>query len=116
MKPTPSIERAYADARERYATLGVDTERALARLDQVAISMHCWQGDDVRGFEQPDRPLTGGISATGDYPGRARTADELRADVDLALAMIPGPKRVNLHASYLEAGRPVARPAQSVDR
>jgi L-rhamnose isomerase len=109
MAPTPSIEAAYAHARDRYASLGVDTEHALARLDQIAISMHCWQGDDVRGFEQPDRPLTGGISATGDYPGRARTADELRADVDLAMAVIPGPKRFNLHASYLESTRPVER-------
>jgi L-rhamnose isomerase len=109
MAPTPSIEAAYAHARERYASLGVDTERAMTRLDQVAISMHCWQGDDVRGFEQPDRALTGGISATGDYPGRARSADELRADVDLAMALIPGAKRFNLHASYLEAARPVER-------
>jgi L-rhamnose isomerase len=109
MERTPSIEAAYAHARDAYAALDVDTERALTRLDQVAISMHCWQGDDVRGFENPDGPLTGGISATGDYPGRARNADELRADADLAMAQIPGPKRFNLHASYLEAGRPVER-------
>src|SRR3954471_5909226 len=104
-----SIEAAYARARDAYAALGVDTERAMARLDEVAISMHCWQGDDVRGFENPDGPLTGGIAATGNYPGRARTADELRADADLAMAQIPGPKRFNLHASYLEAGRAVER-------
>jgi L-rhamnose isomerase len=104
-----SIEAAYARARDVYGALGVDTERALARLDQVAISMHCWQGDDVRGFENPDGPLTGGISATGNYPGRARTPDELRADADLAMAQIPGPKRFNLHASYLETQRPVER-------
>jgi L-rhamnose isomerase len=109
MERNPSIEAAYVHAREAYAALGVDTERALTRLDQVPISMHCWQGDDVRGFENPDGPLTGGISATGDYPGRARNADELRADADLAMAQIPGPKRFNLHASYLEAGRPVER-------
>jgi L-rhamnose isomerase len=109
MEPTPSIEAAYARARDVYASLGVDTERAVARLDQVAISMHCWQGDDVRGFENPDGPLTGGISATGDYPGRARNADELRADADLAMAQIPGAKRFNLHASYLESSRPVER-------
>lgn len=109
MERNPSIEAAYERARDTYAALGVDTERALARLDQVAISMHCWQGDDVRGFENPEGPLTGGISATGDYPGRARNADELRADADLAMAQIPGPKRFNLHASYLEAGRRVER-------
>ena len=109
MERNPSIEAAYAHARDAYASLGVDTERALARLDQVAISIHCWQGDDVRGFENPEAPLTGGISATGDYPGRARNADELRADADLAMAQIPGPKRFNLHASYLETRRPVER-------
>lgn len=109
MERNPSVEAGYARAREAYAALGVDTERALARLDQVAISMHCWQGDDVRGFENPGAALTGGISATGNYPGRARNADELRADADLAMAQIPGPKRFNLHASYLEAARPVER-------
>jgi len=109
MERTPSIEAAYAQAREAYAKLGVDTERALARLDQVAISMHCWQGDDVRGFENPDGVVTGGIAATGNYPGRARSADELRDDADLAMAQIPGPKRFNLHASYLESSRPVER-------
>jgi L-rhamnose isomerase len=109
MERNPSVEAAYAQAREAYASLGVDTERALARLDQVAISMHCWQGDDVRGFESSAGALTGGIAATGNYPGRARNADELRADADLAMAQIPGPKRFNLHASYLEAARPVER-------
>jgi L-rhamnose isomerase len=109
MERNSSIEAAYARARDAYAALGVDTERALARLDQIAISMHCWQGDDVRGFEAPDGILTGGISVTGDYPGRARNGDELRADADLAMAQIPGPKRFNLHASYLEADRPVER-------
>jgi L-rhamnose isomerase len=109
MERTPSTEAAYARARDAYASFGVDTERALVTLDQVAISMHCWQGDDVRGFENPEGALTGGISATGDYPGRARNADELRADADLAMAQIPGPKRFNLHASYLEAGRPIER-------
>jgi L-rhamnose isomerase len=109
MAHTPSIEAAYTRARDVYAALGVDTERAIARLDRVAISMHCWQGDDVRGFENPDGPLTGGISTTGDYPGRARTPDELRDDADLAMAQIPGAKRFNLHASYLEASRPVER-------
>jgi L-rhamnose isomerase len=107
----PSLVRAYSLAREVYAALGVDTESALAQLDQIPISLHCWQGDDVRGFENPDGQLTGGIQTTGNYPGRARNADELRADADLAMAQIPGPKRFNLHAIYLEADRPVARDA-----
>jgi L-rhamnose isomerase len=100
---------SYALAREAYAAVGVDAEQALARLDRVPISMHCWQGDDVRGFENPQGPLTGGISATGNYPGRARNADELRADAEVAMAQIPGPKRFNLHAIYLESDRPVER-------
>jgi L-rhamnose isomerase len=105
---TPSIETAYGLAREAYARFGVDAEAALERLDRIPISIHCWQGDDVRGFEGGGE-LSGGIAATGAYPGRARTADELRADADVAMAQIPGPKRFNLHASYLEAGRPVER-------
>jgi L-rhamnose isomerase len=105
----PSVGSAYSLAREAFAAIGVDTEAALARLDRIPISLHCWQGDDVRGFENPQGPLTGGIQATGNYPGRARTPDELRADVEVAMAQIPGPKRFNLHAIYLEAGRPVER-------
>jgi L-rhamnose isomerase len=104
-----SSDGAYALAHEAYAEMGVDTERALTRLDQIPISMHCWQGDDVRGFENPQGPLTGGISTTGNYPGRARNADELRADAQVAMAQIPGPKRFNLHTTYLEADRPVDR-------
>jgi L-rhamnose isomerase len=109
MTQDPSRHRAYALAREAFAAIGVDTDAALTRLDGIPISLHCWQGDDVRGFENPGGPLTGGIQATGNYPGRARNADELRADADLAMAQIPGPKRFNLHAIYLEAGRPVER-------
>ena len=75
------IQSAYALAKERYAALGVDTEQALATLEKVAISLHCWQGDDVGGFENPGGALTGGIAATGNYPGKARTADELRKDL-----------------------------------
>lgn len=108
-KGSQSVDAAYALARDLYASLGVDTERALERLDRIPVSMHCWQGDDVRGFENPQGALTGGISATGNYPGRARTADELRADAEVAMAQIPGPKRFNLHATYHEAGRPVER-------
>jgi L-rhamnose isomerase len=77
------IQTSYDLAQEHYASLGVDTEAALARLEKVAISLHCWQGDDVGGFENPGGELSGGIAATGNYPGKARTADELRQDLDL---------------------------------
>ncbi|EEP95819.1 L-rhamnose isomerase [Yersinia aldovae ATCC 35236] len=87
----------------------MDVDAALARLDTLPVSMHCWQGDDVTGFENPDGVLTGGIQATGNYPGKARNATELRADLELALTLIPGPKRLNLHAIYLESDTPVAR-------
>ena len=104
-----STERAYGLAREAFADIGVDTHAALARLDTIPVSLHCWQGDDVRGFENPDGALTGGIQTTGNYPGRARNASELRADAELAMAQIPGPLRFNLHALYLDTDRPVAR-------
>ncbi len=99
-----TIESAYAAARERYAELGVDTDAALARLAEIPISLHCWQGDDVAGFENTGRALGGGLAVTGNYPGKARTPDELRADIDKALALVPGRHRLNLHASYAEAG------------
>ncbi len=106
------ISDAYALARERYAGLGVDTDQALATLAGVAISLHCWQGDDVGGFESPGGELTGGIAATGNYPGKARTADELRRDLDLVYSLIPGRHRLNLHAIYAETGgRKVERDA-----
>jgi len=98
------IRDAYDLARERYALLGVDTDAALARLAQVPISLHCWQGDDVAGFENPEGELSGGIAATGNYPGKARTADELRRDLDKAYSLIPGTHRLNLHAIYAETG------------
>jgi len=98
------LRDAYALAKERYATLGVDTDRALARLAQIPISLHCWQGDDVRGFESPQAALGGGLAATGNYPGRARNADELRRDLDKAYSLIPGTHRLNLHAIYAETG------------
>jgi L-rhamnose isomerase len=109
MNQNPSIDRAYQLAREAFSAVGVDVEAAIGRLDRIPISLHCWQGDDVRGFENPDAPLTGGIQSTGNYPGRARTPDELRADAELAMAQIPGPKRFNLHAIYLDTERRVAR-------
>jgi L-rhamnose isomerase len=106
---TQAIEQAFALAKQRFADIGVDVEAALVQLDQMPVSMHCWQGDDVRGFENPQGALTGGIQATGNYPGRARNVEELRSDLDQAMALIPGPKRLNLHAIYLESEQAVAR-------
>ena len=94
--------KCYDAAKERYAALGVDTEEALRRLVDIKISMHCWQGDDVKGFLFRDRELSGGIQATGDYPGAARTPDELRADMDEAFSLIPGKHKVNLHSTYAD--------------
>jgi L-rhamnose isomerase len=101
---TASIERAYNLARERYAAVGVDTGKVIEKLGKVPVSLHCWQGDDVGGFENFSGPLTGGIVATGNYPGKARTPDELRADASKALSLIPGTHRFNLHAFYGEFG------------
>ena len=98
------IERAFEAAKGRYAAIGVDVERAMARLEAIAVSLHCWQGDDVGGFEGSGEALGGGLAITGAYPGKARTADELRADLQAAYALIPGRHRLNLHASYAEAG------------
>lgn len=102
MTSSRRIEQAYKLARERYGELGVDTEKAIRRLRKVAISLHCWQGDDVGGFESAEGLSGGGIMATGAYPGKARTPDELRADVEKALSLIPGRHRLNLHAMYAE--------------
>ena len=99
-----SIEQAYALARERYAALGVDTDRALDTLARIPISLHCWQGDDVGGFENTGAALGGGIAATGNYPGKARTADELRRDLDTVYSLIPGQHRLALHMIYAETG------------
>jgi L-rhamnose isomerase len=99
-----SIEHAFDLASERYAALGVDVHEALKRLSGIAISLHCWQGDDVTGFENLGAELGGGLAVTGNYPGKARTPDELRADLEAALCLIPGRHRVNLHASYAETG------------
>jgi L-rhamnose isomerase len=106
------IDSAYAEARDVYAERGVDTDAAMKRLAAVPISLHCWQGDDVAGFEQLGTGLGGGLAATGNYPGKARTPDDLRADATLALSLIPGRHRFNLHASYGEfGGKPVDRDA-----
>lgn len=92
---------SYIDAKEKYAKLGIDTDAAINKLRDVPIALHCWQGDDVRGFDSdPNKPLTGGIQTTGNYPGRARNPQELMQDLDLALSLCPGTKKMNLHASY----------------
>ena len=103
------IQSAYDLAKESYAALGVDTEEALALLEKISISLHCWQGDDVGGFENPGGNLTGGIAATGNYPGKARTADELRSDLDIVYSLLPGSHRLNLHAIYLETDTKIER-------
>ena len=105
-----NVERAFACAKEQYAEWGVDVETALKQLSTIAISLHCWQGDDVGGFENRGQELGGGLAVTGRYPGKARTPDELRSDLDQTLTLLPGTHRLNLHASYAETGgRPVER-------
>ena len=92
---------AFEYAKEQYARYGIDVEKAMEKLQSVPVAMHCWQGDDVRGFDtDPSKPLTGGIQTTGNYPGRARTPEELMADIDFVLKLIPGTKKMNVHACY----------------
>lgn len=98
------VAQAYGNAREVYAQYGVDTEKAMERLVTIAVSLHCWQGDDVGGFEAVESVDSGGIRATGNYPGRARTPDELRMDLEKALSLVPGRHRLNLHSMYAETG------------
>ncbi|QTL96730.1 L-rhamnose isomerase [Iocasia frigidifontis] len=98
------INQAFQWAKELYGRWGIDVEKVVQAMEGVAISMHCWQGDDVGGFEDPEGDLTGGIQATGNYPGKARSADELRQDLGQAFSLIPGKHRLNLHAIYLETG------------
>ena len=103
---------SYPEAKAKYAALGIDTDAAIAGLKKVPVSLHCWQGDDVRGFDtDPGKPLTGGIQTTGNYPGRATTPEELMADLDMVLKLCPGTKKMNLHASYA-----VFEPGEWVDR
>jgi L-rhamnose isomerase len=103
-----SISSAYRLARDSYAERGVDTDAAIKRALAVPISLHCWQADDVRGLEAPRTGLdSGGIMATGGYAGRARNGDEIRADLDLVLKLLPGTQRLNLHASYAETGNKI---------
>jgi len=103
-------EQFYKSAREQYADYGVDTESALKTLGEIALSIHAWQGDDVVGFEKASGAMSGGCQVTGNYPGRARTADELRADLDKALSLIPGTHRVNLQ------GHQVDKSIKGIDR
>jgi len=109
-RPKPSaqgekvVREAYEIARGAYSALGVDTEAAIERAARVPISVHCWQADDVRGFETPQEAPGGGLLATGNYPGRARNADELRRDLEEVLSLVPGVHRANVHAIYAETG------------
>ena len=100
MKKDQLVEKAFEIAVERYAAVGVDVKEALADLQKISLSLHCWQADDVSGFENPDGQLSGGIQATGNYPGKARNIQELRSDIVKAASFIPGSHRVNLHAIY----------------
>lgn len=99
---TKSVQARYEEAKARYAAIGVDTDKALNQLQNIKISMHCWQGDDVIGFLNPEGELTGGIMATGNYPGAAHTPAELRQDLEKAYSLIPGKHKLNLHAIYLD--------------
>lgn len=110
-------ERAYELAKERYAQVGVDTDQALEQVARIPISIHCWQGDDVGGFENAGAALGGGLAVTGNYPGKARTPQELRSDFEKALSLTPGKHRFNLHACYAEMnGKRVDRDALSVEQ
>ena len=97
---TENIESAYAYAKERFAAIGVDTDAAIAKMNEIHLSLHCWQADDVTGFENQGGSLTGGIQVTGNYPGRARTIEELRQDILKAKSFIPGTHRLSLHETY----------------
>ena len=109
MHTESQIEQSYKIAKDLYAGIGVDTDLALRALGEIPVSMHCWQGDDVVGFEKNSSGADGGILSTGNYPGRARNAEELRKDLDFAMSLLPGVLRVNLHAIYLETENPVDR-------
>lgn len=115
--PDSVIEKAFEAARDRYAEFDVDVDAALSRLASIPISLHCWQGDDVGGFEEAGAELGGGLAVTGNYPGKARTPVELRSDVKAALSLIPGRHRLNLHAIYAETnGRVIERDELGVEQ
>ena len=97
-----SILKAYELAKESYAAIGVDTDGVLEKLKNIKISVNCWQGDDVNGFLFKDIALSGGIQTTGDYPGKATTPAQLRADIEKAMSLIPGKHKLNLHAIYAD--------------
>lgn len=99
-----TVQSAYELAKERYAAVGINTNEVLEKLQKISLSLHCWQADDVIGFENPDGTLSGGIQTTGNYPGKARNMEELRADIVKAASLIPGSHRVNLHAIYGDFG------------
>jgi len=112
-----NLEKSYQLAKDRFAALGVDTEKALDALARVSISIHCWQGDDVGGFENAGGQLGDGLAVTGNYPGKARTPDQLRGDFEKAHSLIPGNHRFNLHACYAEMdGRKVDRDGISIEQ
>jgi len=101
MSKNELIKKAYAIAKEQYANIGVDTDKAMEQLEKVKISLHCWQADDVAGFETPDAELGGGgIQVTGNYPGKAKTIAQLRQDIEKVLSLVPGSQRINIHAIY----------------
>lgn len=104
------IKKSYELAKATYAQYGIDTDAAIAKLNSIPVSIHCWQGDDGKGFEVVENAVSGGgILATGNHPGRASTPSQLRADFEMALSMLPGTYKFNLHASYLESAAPVSR-------
>jgi L-rhamnose isomerase len=98
------IVKAYEEAKERYAGMGIDTDAAVTAVENISLSLHCWQTDDVSGFENPDGQLSGGIQATGNYPGKARNIDEVRADIEKVKTLIPGNHRLSLHSIYGDFG------------
>ncbi len=98
------LQKAYEVAKAQYATIGVDADKAIEMLNDLSISIHCWQADDVSGFEDPDGALTGGIQTTGNFPGKAHTIDELKSDLERVIALIPGKHRISLHATYGDFG------------
>lgn len=101
------VKKRYEEAKKRYAAIGVNTDEAIKKMADVKISIHCWQGDDVKGFLTPQGELTGGIMSTGNYPGAAHTPDELRQDLEKAYSLIPGKHKLNLHAMYLDTDEEV---------